>query len=184
MAAKLLPGDYYVTRDNELVTTVLGSCIAACIRDTVEGIGGMNHFMLPEQLLNTLSCGSDDAAGNATRYGNVAMEHLINAILQHGGRRQNLEVKLFGGGNILPNLCDIGKRNIQFVLDYIDTEALKLVSSDLGDIYPRKINFYPKTGSVRMKKLKDLCNDTVINREFRYQTRIKNTPVAGEVELF
>lgn len=184
-AAKLLPGEYYVTLKNELVTTVLGSCISACIRDKVTGIGGMNHFMLPETTQQQLNAGAEAVVGNATRYGNYAMEHLINTILANGGKRKNLEVKVFGGGKIIPTLGDIGLKNIQFVLEYIDTEALRLVSQDLGDIYPRKVNFYPKTGKVRMKKIKNLHNETIASRETQYRTSIKDTPVeSGEIELF
>lgn len=183
VAAKLLPGEYYVTTDDELITTVLGSCIAACIRDTELGIGGMNHFMLPETSEHSLSK-KDSVIGNATRYGNYAMEHLINSILRNGGKRKNLEVKLFGGGKIIPTLGDVGLKNINFVLDYIDTEALILVSQDLGDIYPRKVNYYPLSGRVRMKKIKDLHNDTIVKREKQYRSSIKDMEVEGEVELF
>ncbi len=128
VAAKILPGEYYVTTENELVTTVLGSCISACIRDRVSGIGGMNHFMLPETNKQKLAAGAEHVIGNATRYGNYAMEHLINVILANGGKRKNLEVKVFGGGKIIPSLGDVGLNNINFVLEYIDAEALKLVS--------------------------------------------------------
>ncbi len=184
-AAKLLPGDYYVTSNHELLTTVLGSCISACIRDKVTGIGGMNHFMLPETTQHKLNAGAEAVVGNATRYGNYAMEHLINTILGNGGKRKNLEVKIFGGGKIIPTLGDVGSKNVQFVLEYIDTEALRLVSQDLGDIYPRKVNFYPKTGKVRMKKIKNLHNETIASRETQYRTSIKDTPVeSGDIELF
>ncbi len=184
VAAKLLPGDYYVTTDDELVTTVLGSCIAACIRDAELGIGGMNHFMLPETTKHRLTGGDDAVVGNATRYGNYAMEHLINTILHNGGKRKNLEVKLFGGGKIIPTLGDTGQNNIDFVLEYIDTEALRLVSQDLGDIYPRKVIYFPQSGRVRMKKIKELHNDTIASRETQYRSSIKDVPVEGEVELF
>jgi chemotaxis protein CheD len=112
------------------------------------------------------------------------MEHLINSILQNGGKRKNLEVKLFGGGKIIATLGDVGARNIQFVLDYVDTEALNLVSQDLGDIYPRKVNFFPHTGRVRMKKIKDIHNQTIFLREKQYSSSIKDAPVEGSVELF
>lgn len=183
VAAKLLPGEYYVTTDDEMITTVLGSCIAACIRDTELGVGGMNHFMLPETAAFGVSA-TESVIGNAMRYGNYAMEHLINTILRNGGKRKNLEVKLFGGGKIIPTLGDVGLKNVNFVLEYVDTEALTLVSHDLGDIYPRKVNYYPQTGRVRMKKIKDLHNDTIINREKRYRSSIQHIEVAGEVELF
>lgn len=184
VAAKLLPGEYYVTTADEMITTVLGSCISACIRDVENGVGGMNHFMLPATSAGRLSSRDEAVVGNATRYGNFAMEHLINTILQNGGRRKNLEVKLFGGGKIIATLSDVGKRNIDFALDYCDTEALNLVSQDLGDIYPRKVNFFPKTGKVRMKKIKDLHNDSIIMRETQYESQIRNAPVEGSIELF
>jgi len=182
--AKILPGEYYVTTENEGITTVLGSCISACIRDTVTGIGGMNHFMLPETNKHKLSAGAEAVVGNATRYGNYAMEHLINMILANGGKRKNLEVKVFGGGKIIPTLGDVGLNNINFVLEYIDTEALKLVSQDLGDIYPRKVIYFPKTGKVRMKKIKDLHNETIASREKQYRSSIKDVTVESDVELF
>jgi len=182
-AAKLLPGEYYVTKDDELITTVLGSCISACIRDPIAGIGGMNHFMLPETTESRLQQGAEAVVGNATRYGNYAMEHLINTILSEGGKRKNLEVKLFGGGKIIPTMSDVGLKNIEFVLEYVDAEALKLLGQDLGDIYPRKVNFYPKTGRVRMKKIQDLHNDTLVMRETNYRKSIKDVPVESEVEI-
>ncbi len=184
IAAKLLPGEYYVTNEDEMITTVLGSCIAACIRDSVSGIGGMNHFMLPEISTEQAKNAGYSLLGSATRYGNYAMEHLINTILASGGKRKNLELKVFGGGKIIPSLSDVGLRNIGFVLDYIDTEALNLLAQDLGDIYPRKVNFYPKTGKVRMKKIKHLHNDTIALRENNYRSQIKNAAVEGEIELF
>jgi len=184
IAAKILPGEYYVTTENELVTTVLGSCISACIRDKASGVGGMNHFMLPDTSKERLMNGAEAIVGNAARYGNYAMEHLINMILSNGGKRKNLEVKLFGGGKIIPTLGDVGIQNINFVLEYIDTEALKLVSKDLGDIYPRKVIYFPKTGKVRMKKIKHLHNETIAVREKQYRTSIKDVPVISEIELF
>jgi len=184
ICAKILPGEYYVTTANEMISTVLGSCISACIRDVETGVGGMNHFMLPETTEHNLSTGAENVVGNATRYGNYAMEHLINMILANGGKRKNLEVKLFGGGKIIPTLGDVGLHNINFVLEYIDTEALQLVSQDLGDIYPRKVNYFPKTGKVRMKKIKDLHNETIVSREKQYRTSIKDVAVESDVELF
>ena len=184
IAAKILPGEYYVTQENELITTVLGSCVSACIRDREMGIGGMNHFMLPITTSEKLKKGSEAIVGQATRYGNYAMEHLINTILSNGGKRKNLELKVFGGGKIIPTLTDVGIKNIDFVLDYIEQEGLNLLSHDLGDIYPRKIIYFPQTGKVRMKKIQDLHNDTIAQREEQYLSVLKNAPIEGEVELF
>jgi len=183
--AKILPGEYYVTPHDELITTVLGSCISACIRDTVFGIGGMNHFMLPANKTGDPHAWGNNAISSSTRYGNFAMEHLINGILTNGGQRKNLEVKVFGGGRIISNMTDVGMNNINFVRDYIDAEALKLVAEDLGDIYPRKVMYDPKTGRVQMKKLRSLHNDTIISRETNYLKEIASAPPeAGEIDLF
>jgi len=183
--AKLLPGQYYVTVNHELITTVLGSCISACIRDTLFGIGGMNHFMLPISKTENGSGWGGNINSSATRYGNFAMEHLINGILTNGGQRKNLEVKIFGGGRIISQMTDVGANNISFVRDYIDNEALNLVSENVGDIYPRKILYDPKTGKVKMKKLRSLHNDTIISRETSYSKTLIDTPEeTGDIDLF
>ena len=181
--AKLLPGEYYVTTGHEAVVTVLGSCVSACIRDPVFGIGGMNHFMLP------VHKGEDQTWGGSmvdrvTRFGNYAMEHLINTILSHGGARGNLEIKLFGGGRILGGMTDIGAQNIQFVRDYLRQEHMPVRASDVSGNCPRKVYYFPMTGRVRLKKLRSLHNDTVVERETRYMQEISKAPAAGDVELF
>jgi chemotaxis protein CheD len=122
--------------------------------------------------------------GLATRYGNHAMEHLVNEILKNGGMRKNLEIKVFGGGKILSQMTDIGEKNIQFVLDYIQTEGLVLLNQDLGDIYPRKVQYHPKSGKVRIKKLRSLHNDTIGAREREYMREISRSKQEGEIDLF
>ncbi|MCU7835515.1 MAG: chemoreceptor glutamine deamidase CheD [gamma proteobacterium symbiont of Taylorina sp.] len=183
-AAKILPGEYYVTMKDEMVVTVLGSCVSACIRDRIFGIGGMNHFMLPhtrDDLSHHLGSGPSTTA---SRYGSYAMEMMINDILKHGGRKENLEVKIFGGGKILKNMSDVGLRNIQFVEEYIALEAIPLISEDTGDIYPRKVVYHPNTGKVKVKKLRSLHNETLIRREEEYQHSIDDKPVNSDIELF
>lgn len=184
-AARLMPGEYYVTLHDEGVYTTLGSCISACIRDRVTGVGGMNHFMLPA---TGTSGGSDSwkSAGlsAATRYGNFAMEHLINGILKNGGKRENLEVKLFGGGRIIANMTDVGMRNIAFAHDYIATEGLRVTSEDVGDVFPRMVVYFPKTGKVRVKRLRSLHNNTILEQENKYLNTIEDKPVSGDIELF
>jgi len=181
-AAKIIPGEYYVTQHNEIITTVLGSCVSACVWDRVFGIGGMNHFMLP--LSRNGEWGGSDLVSTANRYGNYAMEHMINDILAHGGHRRNLAVKIFGGGKIISEMSNIGLKNVEFVEKYIKSEGLDLVGRDIGDRYPRKVVFYPQSGRVRVKKLKKLHNDTLIKRERAYQHNLVNAPVEGSVELF
>ena len=182
-AAKILPGEYYVTRQDELVATVLGSCISACVRDRVLGIGGMNHFMLPRGTDPNERCASTSLSA-ANRYGNFAMEHLINTILKHGGSRRNLEVKVFGGGRMIAGMTDIGRRNIEFIRDYLSTEGFQVAAEDLGDIYPRKVLYHPLSGRARIKRLRSLHNDTIVQREVRYLEEIERHPMEGEVELF
>jgi len=181
-AARLMPGEYYVTLHNEGVYTTLGSCISACIRDRVAGIGGMNHFMLPASA--DMNGWKSAGLSVINRYGNFAMEHLINDILKNGGKRQNLEVKVFGGGRIIANMTDVGMRNINFVRDYIQTEGLKIVSEDVGDVYPRMVVYFPATGKVRVKRLRSVHNNLIIEEEFRYLNTIEAKPVSGEIELF
>ena len=110
-AAKIFPGEFYVTLHDEWIVTVLGSCVSACIRDAAVGIGGMNHFMLPGD--GTPESRAARPASEAARYGTHAMEKLINELLGRGARRERLETKVFGGGRVLPGLTDIGRRNAE-----------------------------------------------------------------------
>ncbi|NTV96477.1 MAG: chemoreceptor glutamine deamidase CheD [Thiobacillus sp.] len=183
-AARILPGEFYVTRHKEGVATTLGSCISACIRDRVSGIGGMNHFMLPATEFSDLASLKAANLSDATRFGNYAMEHLINEIMRNGGRRQNLEVKLFGGGRIISNMTDVGLANITFVRDYLDIEGLPVVAEDVGDIFPRMVMFFPATGVAKVKRLRSLHTNTIADQERQYIDSIKKQPVSGEVELF
>ena len=183
-AAKLLPGEYYVTVHPEVITTVLGSCVSACIRDPVFGIGGMNHFMLPASSRDGGDGWRSRYLSAETRYGTYAMEQLINDILKHGGSRDHLEVKLVGGGRVLRQMTDIGQRNIAFVREFVATEGLKLLGEDLGDVYPRKVVYWPQSGRVQVKKLRSMHNDTIVARETHYLDDLVQQPDAGEAELF
>lgn len=178
-AAKILPGEYYVSTRDMLLVTVLGSCVAACIRDTESGIGGMNHFMLPDE-------GGKDLVGNSARYGTYAMEMLINHLLKSGARRNRLEAKVFGGGAVLASLSssNVGTRNAEFVLKFLQTEKIPVVAKDLLDSYPRKVYYFPSSGRVLVRKLHRVHNDTLFNREKEYKARIEHSKVEGEIELF
>ena len=182
-AAKITPGEFYVSAAGEMVTTVLGSCISACVRDRVSGVGGMNHFMLPhvttyrgDQSRRLLS-----AAG---RYGNVAMERLINSILSSGGRRDNLEFKVFGGASVLDIDSEVGQRNILFISEYLRLEDFAIAAQDLGGELPRKVNYFPRTGRVLMKKLRRLNGSTLQRREKAYFQQLDQETVESEVTLF
>lgn len=180
-AAKILPGEYYATKRDMMIVTVLGSCVSACIRDRETGIGGMNHFMLPH-------CDADpgNPLSTSTRYGTYAMEMLINHLLKLGARRQFLEAKLFGGGNVMQGFTvnKVGTRNAEFALSYLETEQISVVSKDLLDVHPRKVYFFPQTGRVLVKKLRNLHNETISEREQQYQQRIVVEKTGGDVELF
>lgn len=180
-AAKILPGEYYFTPKDMLIVTVLGSCVSACIRDRVSGIGGMNHFMLPFS-----SSDNDSPVSASMRYGTYAMEILINELLKAGARRENLEAKVFGGGNVLRGFIaiNVGERNAQFVREYLRVENIRIVAEDLNDIHPRKVYYFPRTGKVLVKKLRQLNNNTLVNREQDYANQLQASPVAGDVDLF
>lgn len=184
--AKILPGEYYVTRNEEVITTVLGSCISACIRDPSANVGGMNHFMLPED--SSSGDGNrwlDPVAGLATRYGSHAMESLINELLKLGASRNRFEIKLFGAGRILASVTDVGARNIEFVHEYLKTEGFRALAEDLGDIYPRRVAYFPTTGKVKVRKLRPLEATEIAERERKYLTDIgTGASQGGDVELF
>lgn len=182
--AKLLPGDFYVTREDEVLDTVLGSCVSACIRNPKTGIGGMNHFMLPHPRGEDAGDSWGAVAGSATRYGSASMEQLINKILSAGGNRNDLEVKIFGGARVLAVATDVGQHNVQFVRDFIKSEGLKIVSEDVGSTTPRHIQFFPINGRVRVKHLGGALTATVVSQEVSYSKTIDKQPVAGSIDLF
>ncbi|MGA2187972.1 MAG: chemoreceptor glutamine deamidase CheD [Steroidobacteraceae bacterium] len=183
-SAKILPGEFFVTCSDEAITTVLGSCIAACIRDPVVRIGGMNHFMLPEDSSDGKSSWIDGPGGLATRYGSYAMESLINELMKLGARRDRLEVKLFGGGKILTSMTDVGKKNIAFARSFLKMEGFKILAEDVGDVYPRRVLYFPSTGVVMLKRLRALDVVEIAQRETNYRSTIAAKPAVDDVELF
>jgi chemotaxis protein CheD len=180
--AKLLPGDYYVTKNDEVLDTVLGSCVSACIRNPKTGIGGMNHFMLPRPSGHENDTWGS-VAGRATRYGSASMEQLINRILSAGGTRADLEVKIFGGGRVLSSLIDVGNHNVLFVREFLRSEGLNVTSEDVGENCPRHVQYFPKTGRVRVKHLNSRHTD-IASHEQQYLSGLEKVPVAGEIDLF
>jgi len=178
-AAKILPGEYFVSNRGVLLVTVLGSCVAACIQDGDAGLGGMNHFMLPDD-------GRVDAVGASARYGTYAMEILVNHLLKMGAKKNRLQAKVFGGGAVLASLAtsNVGQRNSEFVVEYLKTEKIPIISHDLQDVYPRKVYFFTDSGRVLVKRLNKVPNTTLIDREQAYRKRLTEVGVEGEVELF
>lgn len=179
-AVRLLPAQYRVSGEPLALVTLLGSCVAACLYDPALGLGGMNHFLLPG--------GSGDRAGDpSARYGVHAMELLINGLLKRGARRQRLQAKVFGGGNVLSGFQSdpVGTRNSRFVLQYLAAERIPVLAQDLGDIQARKVCFFVQTGRTLVKRLPPTREDDEIMRAERaYLGTLSRAPVSGGVELF
>jgi chemotaxis protein CheD len=178
-AVKILPGEYHVATTDIVLVTVLGSCVSACVRDTRLGVGGMNHFMLPDG-----GDGSTSSAASA-RYGAYAMEVLVNELIKRGARRDTLEAKVFGGGNVMAGLtqANVGERNSAFVMRFLRDEAIRVAAHDLLDVHPRKVAYFPATGRALVRKLTVLPNDTIMRREQDYRAKLRGD-VGGDVELF
>jgi len=174
-AVKVLPGEYFVHDEDLLITTTLGSCIAACIWDRERRIGGMNHFMLPE------------GAGDSGRYGSYAMELLINELMKRGATRPTLEAKVFGGGAVIAgmNSLNVGERNTRFVVDYLQTERIPIVSRDVMDIYPRKVCFLPASGKAMVKRLAPTHADAFVAQDrAAAQRALPTATCGGSIDLF
>jgi chemotaxis protein CheD len=175
---KLLPNEFYTTSEDMVLVTVLGSCVAACIRDVRAGLGGMNHFMLP--LAHAHSWGDDP---QSARYGNFAMEKLINELLKAGCARERMEVKVFGGGNVIDSNQAIGTQNAEFVLRYLEAEGLTCSGQDLGGSQPRRIHFFPSTGRVVRRLLGTSETAAVAREESAYASSL-STKISGDIQLF
>lgn len=177
---KVFPGEFYVTgKSDEVIVTVLGSCVSACIRDPLLGIGGMNHFMLPQS-----HSGRWGADAEPTRFGNFAMEKLINELIKAGATRERMEIKVFGGGNVTDSTQAIGTQNSDFVLRYLEAEGLGYTAKDLGGDHPRRIHYYPKTGRVIRRLLVTSEFATIARDESDYANRLSTTKTTGEIQLF
>lgn len=178
----VLPGRHYVSADpEEMIVTLLGSCVAACIRDPKAAVGGLNHFLLPES-----NSGQWGQANAAMRYGNHAMETLINDIIKRGGDRSRLEIKVFGGAHIIEgqSTVSVGQQNVEFVESYLKNEGFSIVAKHLGGPLPRRIHYFPVTGKVNMLALRRAPDNDLFKKEKEYQKTIKAEDDSGDVELF
>jgi chemotaxis protein CheD len=176
-AVKVLPGEYFVSNEQVVIMTVLGSCIAACLWDSRAGIGGMNHFMLPE----------GDSADVSGRYGSYAMELLINEMLKAGARRESLQAKIFGGAQVMAGFTtmNVGERNTRFVQEYLRTERIPLLAEDVLDIHPRKVCMFPTTGKAMVKRLAHAHPESLLSQEKRGNAAsVAQTTSGGSVDLF
>ena len=178
---KLKPGEFYATTRPLVIATVLGSCVAACIRDPGRGGAGMNHFMLPHH-----HDGHSRAVdASSTRYGVFAMESLINEFVKRGSHRRDLEAKVFGGAAVMDALlADVGAQNADFVRHYLEVEGIRVSAADFGGLMPRKVLFFVEDGSVRVKYLGRLRNDTIERREEEYARALEAGLQPPPVELF
>ncbi len=175
-ATIVLPGDHLVSGEPDLaLVTLLGSCVAACIRDPEIGVGGLNHFLLPDE--------ASGVGSNSLRYGTNAMEVLINDILKAGGAKTRLEAKVFGAGNVIDTTAQetVGDRNARFVLDYLRREGITVAASDLGGSRARRIFYFPTSGRVSVLRLEPAA---VRDQEMRLKAKVETAPRAGQVELF
>ena len=174
---KLLPAEWRVSSDPLALATVLGSCVAACLYDASAKVGGMNHFMLPD----------GDGADASGRYGSYAMELLINEMLKLGARRETMQAKIFGGAQVMRNVptMNVGERNTNFVLNYLHTERIPIVSEDVLDIYPRKVVFFPVTGKAMVKRLAHAHPEALVAQEAKGNAAtVAKATSGGSVDLF
>jgi chemotaxis protein CheD len=175
-------GDCLVGSDVDLTySTILGSCVSACIRDIEARVGGMNHFLLAEP-----SGRSRDRYGASARYGAFAMEQLINKVLTRGtGDKANLEIKVFGGGLITAALSDVGSKNVDFVHEFLAEEGYTIAGEDVGGSFARRVMFKPHSGRAFVKRLDSAAANTVAREELSIVgNRTTLVRPAHDIELF
>lgn len=171
---QVMPGELHVTGEDVVIATVLGSCVSACIRDVKRHIGGINHFMLPDNLRGD--------AGDSARYGVYALECLVNQVLGGRGRRDDLEVKVFGGGSVIDVRGDVGRSNIELVRRFFATERIEIASEDLGEQYARRVRYWPRTGRAQVQRIPMSSAIEVVTSEKEAARNV--TTGSGSVELF
>ena len=176
-AIKVQPGAFCISHENIVLTTVLGSCISACIFDPLRNIGGMNHFMLPASI-------HADDGGRSMRYGLFAMEQLINGLLRLGSRREDLQVKLTGGGDMMSGVTSIGQQNIEFIEDYVAAEQLQVLAADFGGDQARKVAYFPQEGRMLVSRLDHRDDQRLIEEERSYRQDVDSHLDDSDVELF
>lgn len=174
---KVLPGEFCISKEDVVLSTVLGSCISVCIFDPLVKMGGMNHFMLPAN-------NAQEDIERPLRYGLFAMEQLMNAMMKNGCKRESMQIKVTGGGAMISGLISIGSQNIEFIKKYIEEESLQLISTDLGGDQARRVAYFPKTGRMLVKKLSHLDDQRLITQESTYRTNVDKSLDDTEIELF
>lgn len=174
-------GDCLVSGEDITFSTILGSCVSACVRDKVAQVGGMNHFLLAEQ-----SGSARDRYGASARYGAFAMEQVINKVLSKGtGNKANLEIKVFGGGNINAGLVDVGAKNIEFVREFLNAEGYRIAGEDVGGTFARRVLFKPQSGRIFIKRLDSTDGANIVRQELAFAGKTATpAPAADDIELF
>jgi chemotaxis protein CheD len=176
----IVQGQQHVDNDPDVVlTTILGSCVAACIWDAVAGYGGMNHFLLPGERAQDSETQTNE---RSVRYGVHAMELLVNGLLKKGAQRRRLQAKLFGGARMVEGLTDVGEMNACFAENFLAAERIALVSSSLRGHHGRRIQFWPVSGRARQILIGD-DQVSVLTAEDRIRARTI-VQTGGDVELF
>jgi chemotaxis protein CheD len=180
-AIKILPGEYFATRQPLMLTTLLGSCVAVCLMDRQARVHGMNHFLLPQ--------GSDwhSQTSVPARFGVNAMELLITDMQKLGAQRHRLEAKVFGAGNVLEGMSvvNIGEQNSEFIRAYLRSEQIPVLAEDLLGSFARKVFFFPDEGRVLVRKLKG--SRTLVSKEAAYRQRLDRQTASqpsGDIDLF
>lgn len=177
---KVFLGDHAISdRPNVMMATTLGSCVSACIHDPVRGVGGMNHFLLPDLPESEL-----EGDGASARYGSVAMERLINSLLAQGAEKRRLQVKLFGGARVIESSYDIGGMNSRFAINYVRVEGLILAGHDLGGAAARRIHYFPHSGRALRRMLNPTTVVDTITQERHFMSNLRRDPIEGDMELF
>jgi chemotaxis protein CheD len=173
----IIQGEYKVVTDPDVyLSTILGSCVAACLRDPVAGVGGMNHFLLPG------SAAAMTSGGDATRYGVHLMELLINGLLKKGARRDRLEAKIFGGAKTIASFSNVGEQNAAFAVQFLKDEGIPIVGSSTGGDHGRKLEFWPISGRARQYPLTGAETQKTVALEQRPVSIPK--PVETSIEFF
>jgi len=171
---QVLPGELYVTPEELVISTVLGSCVSACVRDARRRVGGINHFMLPDVLRGD--------EGDSARYGVYALECLVNQVLGSRGSRADLEAKVFGGGRVISAGGDVGRSNIELVRRFLGDEGIPVLAEDLGDQFARRVRYWPTTGRAQVSRIPMTSATEVVATERRAARKMTTPP--STVELF
>jgi chemotaxis protein CheD len=166
--AQILPGEFHVSREDEVISTVLGSCVSTCMRDPAVMVGGMNHFMLPADLRGD--------GIEVLRYGTFAVERLVLELVGIGARRDRLEVKMFGGGRVIAGMSDIGRSNIDFVRHYTSAQGLLIAAEDVGGNWGRRLRYYPRSGRALVWRLSTEEVQQIAKRELVHRRILSTRP--------